>query len=385
MAEKRDFYEVLGLQKGASEDEVKRAYRKLAKTYHPDVNPGDKDAEQKFKEVGDAYSVLSDPEKKSRYDQFGHAGVDPSYGAGGGGYDGFGGFGGGYDFDLGSIFENFFGGGFGGGGASRANAAVRGDNIRAVVMLAFDEAAFGCEKEVSVRRTEDCATCHGTGAEKGTEADVCPTCHGAGQVRQSRRTALGMMQTVDVCPTCNGRGKVIKSPCSVCHGSGQTQKQRTLKVKIPAGIDDGQTISLRQEGHAGQNGGPAGDLLVTAQVRPHPLFTRDGTAVHCEMPVTFMQAALGAELEVPTLDGKVRYTMPEGTQNGATFRLKGKGIPRLGGGARGDQFVRVFVEVPKHLNAKQKDILRQFADATNDDKHFEKRKGFFDKVRDLFK
>lgn len=375
--QKRDYYEVLGLQKGASEDEIKRAYRRLAKKYHPDVNPGDKQAEERFKEVNEAYEVLSDPEKKQRYDAYGHAGVDPSFGAGQGGFGGFGGF---DDFDLGSIFESFFGGVT---SNSRRNAPVRGDSIRASAMLSFEEAAFGCEKEVSVSRVENCSECGGSGAEKGTSADICQTCRGTGQVRTSRRTPLGMISTTGVCSSCHGSGKIIKNPCHICHGEGTVRRNRNIKIKIPAGIDEGQTISLRGEGNAGRNGGPAGDLLVTISIRPHPIFTRDGTTVICEIPITFVQAALGAELEVPTLDGKVKYTMPEGTQSGSTFRLKGKGIPRINSNVRGDQFVKVYVEVPKNLTEKQKEILRRFGEAVGE-QNYEKRKSFFEKLRDTF-
>lgn len=376
--QKRDYYEVLGLQKGASEDEIKKAYRKLAKQYHPDVNPGDKQAEERFKEVNEAYEVLSDSQKRQRYDAYGHAGVDPNFGAGQGGWSG--GFGGFDDFDLGSIFESFFGGGT---TTSRRNAPMRGESVRASVILSFEEAAFGCEKEIGVNRVENCPECDGSGAEKGTSADTCHTCHGTGQVRTSRRTPLGMVSTTAVCSTCQGSGKIIKNPCHTCHGAGTVNKHRSIKIKIPAGIDEGQTISLRNEGSAGRNGGPAGDLLVTISVRPHPIFTRDGTTVICEMPITFVQAVLGAELEVPTLDGKVKYTMPEGTQSGSTFRLKGKGIPRINSNVRGDQYVKVYVEIPKNLTEKQKDILRQFGEAVGE-QNYEKRKSFFNKIKDTF-
>jgi molecular chaperone DnaJ len=376
--QKRDYYEVLGLSKGASEDEIKKAYRKLAKRYHPDVNPGDKQAEERFKEVNEAYEVLSDPQKRQRYDAYGHAGVDPNYGAGQG-WGGFGGFGF-DDFDLGSIFDSFFGGGQ---TASRRNAPMRGESVRTTVMLSFEEAAFGCEKEISVNRIENCPGCDGSGAEKGTSRDTCPTCRGTGQIRSSRRTPLGMISTTTTCSACHGTGEIIKNPCRDCSGTGHVRKKRSIKIRIPAGIDEGQTISLRGEGNAGRNGGPAGDLLVTVSVRPHPFFTRDGTNVICEIPVTFVQAALGAELEVPTLDGKVKYTIPEGTQSGSTFRLKGKGIPRINSNVRGDQYVRVFVEVPKNLNEKQKNLLRQFGEAVGE-QSYEKRKSFFEKFRDTF-
>ncbi len=372
MAEqKRDFYEVLGVEKTASDDEIKRAYRKMAKQYHPDVNPGDAEAEAKFKEVNEAYEVLSDSDKRSRYDAYGHAGVDPNFGAGGyGGYDGgFGDFG-----DLGSIFESFFGG-FG-GGSTRRTGPQRGESVRVRVTLSFEEAAFGCEKTIEIGRVEACKTCGGSGAAPGTTAETCPRCGGTGQVRAQRRTPLGVMTTSEVCPECGGSGKKIASPCPDCQGSGVQRVRKSIKVKIPAGIDDGQTLSVRGEGHAGANGGPSGDLLVTVSVRPHPIFERDGTSVHIELPISFAQAALGAELEVPTIDGKVKWTLPEGTQTGSTFRLKGKGIPRINSSGRGDEFVHVVVETPKNLTQKQKELLREFEGLAEEGK-----KGFFDKFK----
>ncbi len=380
--QKRDYYEVLGIQKGASEEEIKRAYRKMARKYHPDVNPGDKEAEEKFKEVNEANEVLSDPQKRAMYDQYGHAGVDPNFNPGGG-FSGFGGFGG-DDFDLGSIFESFFGGGMGGSGSGRRNGPVRGENLRASVVLSFEEAAFGCKKEIGITRVESCPDCGGSGAAKGTAVETCPHCHGTGQVRTTRRTPLGMMTTSEVCQNCGGSGKQIKTPCSSCGGSGRVRRSRSIQVDIPAGIDDGQTISIRGEGNGGLNGGPAGDLLITVQVRPHEIFTRNGTSVICEMPITYVQAVLGADIEVPTLDGKVQYRIPEGTQTGTTFRLRGKGIPRIHSTTRGDQYVKVFVEVPKNLNEKQKNLLREFGDSLGE-QNYEKRKGFFDKLKNMFK
>lgn len=376
--QKRDYYEVLGVKREASEDEIKKAYRKLAKQNHPDLNPGDKHAEERFKEIGEAYEVLSDARKRQKYDAYGHAGVDPNFGSGGAWS---GGFGGGFeDFDLGSIFDQFFGGASGGRGRT---AAMRGDSIRASVILSFEEAAFGCEKEIGIHRVESCAACEGTGAEKGTSVEPCQTCRGTGQTRSSRRTPLGMVSTTEVCQTCRGAGKIIKEPCHTCHGAAQVRKSRSIKINIPAGIDEGQTISLRGEGSVGQNGGPPGDLLVTVQIRPHPIFTREGTTVICEIPITYSQAVLGAEIEVPTLDGKVKYTMPEGTQTGTTFRLKGKGIPRIQTNARGDQLVKVYVEIPKNLTEKQKDILRQFGEAVGE-QNYEKRRSFFSKIKENF-
>ena len=375
MAEKRDYYEVLGIQKGASEDEIKKAYKKLARKYHPDMNPGDKEAEEKFKEVNEANEVLSDPEKKARYDQFGFAGVDPNYGAGAGG----GAYGGGFDFgDLGDIFGSFFGGGFGGGQRRNPNAPQRGESIRASVSVSFTEAAFGCEKSVTLERSEQCPTCKGNGCAPGTTPEICPDCHGTGTVQTRRQTPMGVFASNGPCRKCGGTGRLIHQPCPDCHGGGLTRKRKTIKVTIPAGIDHGQTISLRGQGNAGKNGGPAGDLLITVMVQPHELFRRDGVDVFCEAPITFTQAVLGAELEIPTIDGKVKYSIPEGTQTGTVFRLKGKGIPVLNGRGRGDQYVTVTIETPRNLNKEQKEALRKFSEAVGEN-HYEKRKSFFKK------
>ena len=364
MADKRDYYEVLGLQKGASEDEIKKAYRRLAKENHPDMNPGDKGAEARFKEIGEAYEVLSDPEKRSRYDQFGFAGVDPNFaagqGAGGGFGGGFGGFG---DFDIGDIFDSFFGGGAArGGGARSANTARRGENIRVQAELTFEEAAFGCTKEVPVSRIENCPECGGTGCEKGTTPEVCKRCSGTGTVRSQVRTAFGVMSSSSPCPDCSGTGKIIHSPCRKCRGKGAVRKNTTAKVEFPAGIDDGQTLSVHGLGHRGLNGGPAGDLLVTVSVLPHSQFEREGFDVYYDMPITITQAALGDSVEVPTLDGKVKYTIPDGTQTGTVFRLRGKGIPRLNSSGRGDQFVKVTVQTPMNLTGEQKELLRKLGE-----------------------
>ena len=373
--EKRDYYEVLGVSKGASEDEIKRAYKKLARKYHPDMNPGDKEAEEKFKEVNEANEVLSDPDKKARYDQFGFAGVDPNYGAGGG-YGA-----GGFDFgDLGDIFGSFFGGGFGGGGQRRRNGPQRGESIRMSVSGDLTEAAFGCEKEVTVERSEQCPTCKGNGCAPGTTPEVCPDCHGSGAVTQSQRTPFGVMQTQAVCGKCRGTGKIIHQPCPDCHGSGRARKRKTVKVNIPAGIDNGQTISLRGQGHAGKNGGPNGDLLITVMVKPHDIFRREGTSVFCEAPITFTQAVLGAEMEIPTIDGKVKYTIPEGTQTGTVFRLRGKGIPVLNGHGRGDQYVTVTIETPRGLNREQKEALKKFSETLGEG-NYEKQRSFFKKFK----
>ena len=359
MAEKRDFYEVLGVKKGASEDELKKAYRKLAKENHPDLHPGDKECEARFKEINEAYEVLSDPDKRAKYDQFGHAAFDPSQGfGGGGGFGGFEGFGG-----FGDIFSDIFGGGFGfgGGGGRNPNAPRKGDNLRATVNIKFEEAAFGVKKDVFVAKIEQCPDCKGTGCAEGTTAEICPDCKGSGTVMSTKRTPFGMVQSSEQCPKCKGRGKIIHSPCKTCRGIGSVRLQHKVTVSVPAGIDDGQTISLRGQGNAGLNGGPAGDLLITVLVQPHARFERDGASILLEQEVSFSQAALGAEIEVPTLDGKVKLNMPEGTQSGTTFRLKGKGVPFLRNGGRGDQFVTVKVTVPRGMSSAQKDALRQYA------------------------
>ncbi|MBQ7623849.1 MAG: molecular chaperone DnaJ [Clostridia bacterium] len=383
--ERRDFYEVLGLKKGASDEEIKKAYRTLAKKYHPDLNPGDKSAEQKMKEINAAYEVLSDKEKKARYDQFGHAGIDPSYnpgGAGGaGGFGGFSGFSGGFGgfSDLGDIFGDLFGG-FSGGGA-RTRGPAKGETIRATLTISFTEAAFGCEKEVNVTRTEGCPDCGGTGAKKGTKPETCPACHGTGQVQTQQRTPFGVFSSTGPCRNCGGTGKVIREPCTSCRGSGQVKRLRKLKVKVPAGIDDGQTFSVSGEGNRGLNGGPAGDLYVTVRVLPHEIFKRDGNDIILEMPVSFVQAALGADLTVPTLTGKVQYRMPEGTQTGAVFRLRGNGIKAVNGRGVGDMYVKVVVETPRNLSREQKELLKKFDESCGDSQHSAK-KNFFGKIKD---
>ncbi len=359
MAEKRDYYEVLGVQKGASADEIKKAYRKLAKENHPDLHPGDKAAEERFKEINEAYEILSDEDKRAKYDQYGHAAFDPN--AGFGGFDGFGGFGG--FGDLGDIFGDLFSGFGFGGGATRANpnAPRRGENLRVSVNISFEEAAFGCKKDVTIGKVEKCADCNGTGCAPGTTPEVCPDCKGSGQVRTTQRTPFGMAQSTSACSKCRGTGKIIHQPCKTCRGLGSVRKQQKINVTIPAGIDDGQTISLRGQGNAGVNGGSAGDLLVTVIVRPHARFERDGSSVLLDQEISYAQAALGAEVEVPTLDGPVKLTIPEGTQPGSVFRLRGKGIPYLRGSGRGDQFVTVRLGVPKNLTSSQKELLKQFA------------------------
>lgn len=364
MADKRDYYEVLGVSKNASADEIKKAYRKLAKENHPDLHPNDKECEARFKEVNEAYEILSDADKKAKYDQFGFAGVDPNYGAGGGGAWTGAGF-----SDLGDIFGDIFGGGFGdifGGGSSRTtrtrNGPQKGDSLRVGLTISFEEAAFGCTKEINVSKVEECPDCHGTGCAGGTSPETCPDCHGSGAVRQQQRTPFGTVSTTVNCPKCGGTGQIIKEPCKTCRGSGTQRVQRKISVNVPAGIDDGQTISLRGQGNAGKNGGPAGDLLVNVRVRQSDTFEREGDDILYEMDISFVQAALGAEVEVPTLDGKVKYNIPEGTQTGSVFRLRGKGVTHLRGSGRGDQFVTVHITVPKNLTNAQKEALREFGE-----------------------
>ena len=377
MADKRDYYEVLGVEKGASDDEIKKAHRRLAKKYHPDLNKDNPEAAEKFKELNEAYEVLSDKEKRAKYDQFGFAGVDPNYGGGAGG------FGGGFDMgDLGDIFGSMFGG-FGGSSRSRRNVPQRGETLQQHIVLSFEEAAFGCEKEISVTRYENCESCGGTGAAAGSSPETCSYCRGSGQVTQTQRTPLGMFQTSAPCPQCQGTGKIIRNPCKKCGGNGKQRRNRTLKVNIPAGIDDGQSIRLSGQGGAGVNGGPNGDVIVTVSIRPHPIFTRDGSDVICEIPISFTQAALGDTLQVPTIDGKIEYNIPEGTQTGTVFRMRGKGIQNVNGRGRGDQYVRVNIEVPKNLTHKQKELLREFENSTTDENQVQ-RKGVWDKVKQAF-
>ena len=383
MAEqKRDFYEVLGVSKTATDEELKKAYRKLAMKYHPDMNPGDKEAEAKFKEVNEAYEVLSDKDKRAKYDQFGHAGVDPNFGAGGYG-------GGGFDMgdiDLGDLFGSFFGGGFGGGGfggQQRANAPQRGESLRANLTISFEEAAFGCKKEIELTRTEECQDCHGSGCQPGTTAEVCPDCRGAGVVRIQRGGGGFAFTSTAPCQRCRGTGKIVHSPCKSCGGAGAVRKKRRIEVNIPAGINEGQAISVRGQGNAGKNGGPSGDLIVGIRIRPSSIFQREGNTVLYEQTVSFYQATMGAELEIPTIDGKVKWTLPAGTQPGTTFRLKGKGIPTLQGRGRGDQYVTVKVKVPTGLTGEQKEALRAFGaamgEAVGTAEEESGLKGFFDK------
>ncbi len=382
MPEKRDYYEVLGVSKGASDDEIKKAYRKTAKQYHPDLHPDDKVAEEKFKECNEAYEVLSDPQKKARYDQFGFAGVDPNYGAGQGGYGGAGGFGFDGDIDLGDIFSSIFGGGggFGGFGTRNPNAPQKGSDVQVHLSLTFEEAAKGCKKNVEVPRVEDCSECGGTGAAKGTSPKTCSECGGKGYVNVQSRTAFGVMSTQRTCSACGGRGKIVETPCGKCGGKGKVRRKNKIDVNIPAGIDDGQVINLRGYGNSGINGGPSGDLKVIVSIKQHKYFERDGFNVWFEKHVSIIEATLGAELQVPTLDGDVKYFLPAGTQPNEVFKLKGKGIQRLNSVGRGDQFVRIVVDIPKNLTEEQKAVLMQFDKNYVPPKNAGK-EGFFDKFK----
>ena len=384
MADKRDYYEVLGVSKSATPDEIKKAYRQLAKKYHPDLNPDNKEAEAKFKEANEAYEILSDSDKKEKYDRFGFAGVDPSYGAGqgGGGFGGFGGFDGGMDFDLGDLFGSFFGGFGGGGGRSNPNAPRRGSDIQTNIYISFEEAAKGCKKTVEFQKIEICDECSGSGAAKGSSPQTCPDCNGRGQINVQQRTPFGTISTSKPCQRCGGKGTFNPNPCSRCKGAGRIRRTVKQEITIPAGIDDGQIFTVRNQGNAGANGGPAGDLRVGVIVKPHPFFERDGYNVWYDVKVSFVQAALGDKLRVPTLDGHVEYILPAGTQPGDIFKLKGRGIPVLNSTRRGDQLVKVTVEVPKNLNEKQKEALMNF-NTTMGAKAVEpeEKKGFFCKKK----
>jgi molecular chaperone DnaJ len=387
LADKRDYYEVLGVAKDAGEADIKKAYHKKAKKYHPDLNPGDKEAEAKFKEAGEAYEILSDKDKRARYNQFGHAGVDPSYapGAGGGGGPFGGGFGGG-GVDLSDIFETFFGGGFGGGGFGRSqqnpNAPRRGGDIRVSLVLSFMEAVHGAAKSITVTKQDTCDGCYGSGAEKGTTPETCPDCNGSGFVVAQKRTAFGMMQESRPCIRCGGKGKIIKSPCRKCRGVGRVGTPKKLELRVPAGVDDDQNIIQRGKGDAGLNGGPAGDLIVIITVRPDAMFEREHYDVYVNVPITCAEAALGAKIVVPTIDGKVEYSVPEGTQSGKTFRLKNRGIPYVNGRGRGDQYVKVTVEIPQKLTRAQRDALNKFEDSLKED-NYEQRRIFNKNMRDI--
>lgn len=384
MAEKRDYYEVLGIAKGASDDEIKKAYRKLSKQYHPDINK-DPGAEDKFKEIAEAYEILSDPQKRAAYDQYGHAGTDPNYGGGGG----FGGFGGGYGggFSGGGfggfedIFESFFGGG---GGSVNPNAPRQGADLQYSLNLKFEDAIFGTEEKIKYNREEQCHTCGGNGAKPGTQPQTCHKCHGTGQIQVERQTPLGRVMSRQTCDVCHGTGKEIKEPCPTCHGSGHEKKAHEVKVNVPAGVEDGQQMRLQGQGEAGANGGPYGDLYVVFRVEPSDIFDRDGSEIYYELPLNFVQAALGDEINVPTVHGDVKLKIPAGTQTGTNFRLRGKGAPKLRGTGNGDQQVKVKIITPKNLSEEQKDALRKFAEVSGtkiDEQHGE---GFFDKMKDAF-
>ena len=374
MADKRDYYEVLGVSKGASDADIKKAYRGLAKKYPPDMNPGNAEAETKFKEANEAYEVLSDPEKKAKYDQFGHAAFDPAAGAGGG-YGGFGGFGGGFDVDLGDIFGSFFGGGFGGGRTQRSNGPAKGEDIEVDITINFEEAVFGCKKDISFSRQCKCSACSGTGAETGA-AETCPTCRGSGQVRRVQNLGGMQFQTSATCDTCRGSGKYIKNPCKSCRGSGIKRENKKITVSIPAGIDHGKGLVVRGEGNEGRNGGPAGDVFVMVSVRRSPTFSRQGYNLYCEVPVTVVEATLGAEIEIPTLEGMEKYTIPEGTQYGTSFTLKGRGVPVVNSKNRGDLIFKALVEIPRGLSDKQKELLMRFADECGESNYTKKSKFF---------
>ena len=379
MADKRDYYEVLGISKGASEAEIKKAYRSMAKKYHPDMNPDNKEAEAKFKEVNEAYAVLSDADKKAQYDQFGHAAFDPTAG-GAGGYGGFGGFG---DFgDIGDIFGNIFGGAFGGSSQRSRNAPTRGEDVGARVTITFEEAAFGTKKDVSYNRIQKCPDCGGTGAAKGSSPETCSACGGQGQRRVTQRLGGMAFQTTATCDKCRGTGKIIKNPCTNCRSTGYIKVTKKLSVNIPAGIDDGERIALRGQGRDGRNGGPAGDLIITVNVKRHNIFERDGYNIYCDVPITVAEATLGAEIDVPTLEGNHKFTIPEGTQPGTQFTIKQKGIPYINNsGRKGDLVFTVAVEIPKSLSEKQKDCMRAFADACGDS-NYSKKTGFFKRIFD---
>lgn len=396
MADKRDYYEVLGVSKSADDAELKKAYRKLAKKYHPDVNPGDADAEAKFKEATEAYTILSDPEKRKTYDQFGHAAFEQGGGGAGGGFGGFGGF----DFggDMGDIFGDIFGDLFGGGGSRggrRANnGPMKGANLRARINITFEEAVFGCEKELEIVLKDECTSCHGTGAKPGTEPVTCPKCNGSGQVVFTQQSMFGMVRNVQACPDCHGSGKIIKEKCGNCRGTGYTSSRKKIQVTVPAGIDNGQSIRIREKGEPGTNGGARGDLLVEVNVARHPIFQRQDMNIFSTAPITYAQAALGGEMRISTVDGDVIYDVKPGTQTDTRIRLAGKGVPSLRNkNVRGDHYVTLVVQVPTKLSEEAKEALRKFDEACgnrpvsaddNVEKTEKKKKSFMDKLKDAF-
>ncbi len=370
----RDYYEILNVSKDASQDEIKSSFRTLAKKYHPDLNPDNKEAEQKFKEINEAYEVLSNPDKRRKYDTFGHAGVN-----GQGGYSqDFGGFGDIFD----DIFD-IFGGGFSSGSSSRRRGPVRGSDLRYDLDLDFMEAVFGVEKEIQVRKSENCETCHGTGVKPGSSKITCKKCNGSGEVRYAQQSPFGQFVRVATCDECGGTGEIIKDKCSVCSGTGKEIKNKKIKIKVPAGVDTGSIISIRGEGEVGEKGGPPGDLFIYIRVREHEIFKRKGNDIYYTIPISFTDAALGAEIDIPTLDGIINYTIPEGTQTGTQFRLKNKGVPNVRGVGKGDLFFKVEVDVPKKLTNKQRELLKEFA-KENGESHKQSKKGFFDKMKDAF-
>lgn len=372
MSTKRDYYEILGISKSATAEEIKKAYRKVAIQFHPDKNQGNKEAEEKFKEAAEAYEVLSDSQKRAQYDQFGHVSNDAG---------GFGGFSGGFsDFDFGDIFETFFGSSMFGGRTRTRRGPQKGADLHFAMELTFEESIFGVEKEVPINKMHICPKCDGSGSKAGSKPTTCQQCAGTGQVQYKQRTPFGHFVNIKTCDVCHGEGKIITNPCEMCNGRGRVKKTVRLKIKVPAGISDGQTIPLRGAGEPGSNGGPAGDIYFTVKVKSHPIFIRQGNNIFCEIPITFAQAALGAELEVPTVYGKEKFVIPEGTQTGTRFRLKGKGAPIARTNSKGDQYFTVNVEVPRKLNEKQKSVLREFAELIGDEVH-EQRKSFFDKMK----
>ena len=377
MADKQDYYETLGINKSASQDEIKKAYRQMAKKYHPDMNPDNKEAEKKFKEVNEAYAVLSDEEKKAKYDQFGHAAFEQggggSYGGGFSGFDGFGG------FDMGDIFSSIFGGGAS-ARASKANAPQDGGDILVKVTISFEEAVFGCKQDVTFAKIQKCDDCGGSGAQKGTSPEKCSYCNGRGTITQQQRTIFGMTQSTRACPECGGTGKIIKKPCQNCKGKGLVKVNKTLSVSIVAGIDDGQRVVLRGQGHEGKNGGYPGDLIIQVFVRPHPVFERDGYDLYCDYPISFAEATLGAKIKIPTLEGEVELEIPEGTQTGSVFTIKQKGVVSPNSKSKGNLYVKVVVETPKNLTSEQKKLLQQFAESCGE-KNFTKKTGFFKKFK----